>query len=495
MNIRKILNRYLFLCTFLLLCNRHGWTQSPASLAQVEFHSSNAQLNETFLWAKGQALAYVRPGADVIGPWYEAALPGRNAFCMRDVSHQAEGAAVLGLFAANRNMLSRFAESSAASRKWAAFWEIDGMGMPSVADYRSDSDFWFTLPANFDVLDAMVRMWRWTGEDRYRDDPRLQLFYRETLTGYIQQWQLDPAVILTRQRIANRPHTKGEFNASRGIPSYTEDSEDFILGTDLLAAEYRAIRSYAEIAVLARDKDLSKRLRKSADKIQNILETTAWSQTEGHFNGLIRKDRSGFGSGDTLALYFNAIQNPSHVQGALDYVSNPSYWTKINIEAESYLPEVLFRYGRPSAGQVLFDLAAPNKLRREYPEVSYTIVAAIICGAMGIEPAHAGESIDVQTLPQPLMHTDALSVSSLRIKNNLLEISNEGSVRARLFNREGPALRWRAEFEGTVERLRVNGRLVRAHHVSSAGGTHLSSTIVTVQPGQYAVVSVERIAE
>jgi hypothetical protein len=156
---------------------------------------------------------------------------------MRDVSHQAEGAAVLGLFAANRNMLSRFAESAAASRKWAAFWEIDGMGMPSAADYRSDADFWFTLPANFDLLDAMVRMWRWTGDKRYRDDPRLQLFYRETLTDYIQQWQLDPAVILTRQRIANQPQSKGEFSASRGIPSYTEDSEDFILGTDLLAAE------------------------------------------------------------------------------------------------------------------------------------------------------------------------------------------------------------------------------------------------------------------
>jgi hypothetical protein len=366
------------------------------------------------------------------------------------------------------------------------------MGMPSAADYRSDADFWFTLPANFDLLDAMVRMWRWTGDKRYRDDPRLQLFYRETLTDYIQQWQLDPAVILTRQRIANQPQSKGEFSASRGIPSYTEDSEDFILGTDLLAAEYRAIRSYSEIAVLARDKDLSKRLRKSADKIQNILETTAWSRAEGHFNGLIRGDQSGFGSGDTLALYFDAIRNARHAQGALDYVSNPAYWKQVNVEAESYLPETLFKYGRTSAAyQVLFDLAAPNKLRREYPEVSYAIVGAIICGAMGIEPGNAGESIDVKTLPQPLAQSDLLSVSSLRIKNSLLEITSAGSLQTRLTNREGPRLRWKAEFEGEFERLRVNDRLVYAHHEKVSGGTVISSTVVTVQPGQYAVVSAD----
>jgi len=31
-----------------------------------------------------------------VGYWYEAALPGREAFCMRDVSHQSIGAETLG---------------------------------------------------------------------------------------------------------------------------------------------------------------------------------------------------------------------------------------------------------------------------------------------------------------------------------------------------------------------------------------------------------------
>jgi hypothetical protein len=114
------------------LWSLQAWAQKAAPLSSLEFHSSNNSLNESFRWAKQQALGYVRPGPDSIGPWYEAALPGRNAFCLRDVSHQALGAAALGLFEANRNMLDRFAESAAASRNWAAYWEIDGKGTLAV---------------------------------------------------------------------------------------------------------------------------------------------------------------------------------------------------------------------------------------------------------------------------------------------------------------------------------------------------------------------------
>jgi hypothetical protein len=51
----------------------------------LEFASSDTALVEGFRWAKAQALAY-RRDSPAIGPWYEAALPGRNAFCMRESS-------------------------------------------------------------------------------------------------------------------------------------------------------------------------------------------------------------------------------------------------------------------------------------------------------------------------------------------------------------------------------------------------------------------------
>jgi hypothetical protein len=193
------------LTVVLLACSSLAAAQQPAS-SPLGFTSSNKSLQQSFEWAKKQALTYSRSGAENTGPWYEAALPGRrNAFCMRDVSHQTKGAAVLGLYAANRNMLCRFAQSAAKVRDWAAYWENDGNGRPSPADY----DFWFNLPANLDVLDATVRMWRWTGDDTYRDDPAFHRFFRITMGDYISAWQLTPKTILKRPRIANQHQTEG----------------------------------------------------------------------------------------------------------------------------------------------------------------------------------------------------------------------------------------------------------------------------------------------
>lgn len=475
-----------------LLCVACARAQPAEPQSNLEFHSSNPNLNETFNWAKQRALGYASVTTGTIGPWYEAALPGRNAFCMRDVSHQTEGAAALGLFAANHNMLRRFAASTAASRDWAAFWEIDADGKPSTFDYVSDDDFWFNLPANFDLLDAAVRMWRWTGDDTYQDDPQFQRFFRTTLSDYIERWQLQPVSILARQRILNRKLSKGKFVDSRGIPSYTEGTADFIVGADLLAAEYRAIRSYAEIAVGPQDKALSAQIQRSAGQLQRILEKVVWIPQQRHFYGRIRGDRSGAGSGDTLVLYFGAVKDSERIRGALDYVANPKYWRQINIEEETYIPIVLFRYGRSAdAYKVLFDMTRPDKPRREYPEISYAAVAAIVSGAMGIEPSGAGDNFDVRTLARPLESTDDLAVTSLQIKKNILDIKHTGRETTSIVNRRGPALRWKAEFAGTCGRMRVNGKPVRGIPDSLPGRVRLCSVVVEIPAGSSATATMQ----
>jgi hypothetical protein len=480
----------LALWVFLLLCVAGVRAQQAEPLSNLEFHSSNSTLDESFKWAKQQALDYVSARTGTIGPWYEAALPGRNAFCMRDVSHQTEGAAALGLFAANHNMLGRFAASATASRDWAGFWEIDGDGKPSTFDYVSDDDFWFNLPANFDVLDAAVRMWRWTGDDTYQDDPQFQRFFRATLSDYVERWQLQPASILARQRIANRRLSKGKFVDSRGIPSYTEGTADFTVGADLLAAEYRAIRSYSEIAVGPQDKALSAQMQRGAGQLQRILEKIVWVPEERHFYGRIRGDRSGAGSGDALVLYFGAAKDSERIRGALDYVANPKYWGQINIEEETYVPIVLFRYGRSAdAYKVLFDMTRPDKPRREYPEVSYAAVAAIVSGAMGIEPSRAGDNFDLRTLALPLDSTDDLAVTSLQIRKNILDIKHTGRATTSIVNRQGPALRWKAEFAETCGRMRVNDKPVRGIRDSLPGGVPLCSTIVAIPAGSSGTVT------
>lgn len=476
------------MAAFLLACSASTAAQQPLVSSPLAFTSSNASLQRSFKWAKEQALAYARPASGAIGPWYEAALPGRNAFCMRDVSHQTEGAAALGLYAANRNMLDLFAQSIAKSRDWAAYWEIDVKGHPSSADYVSDNDFWFNLPANFDVLDAATRMWRWTGDDSYRNDPTFQRFFRVTMTDYMRTWQLTPDTILTRPRIANQRQTKGRFVDSRGIPSYTEESKDFIFGTDLLASEYRAIESFQEIASTNADRKLAHQMQPTADAIQGLLERIAWSKTQQHYFGTIHKDLSGSGSGDALVLYFRASKDPAQIRGALDFISSPNYWKHINIEAESYLPLTLFRYGRTGAAyQILDNLSSPQKDRRAYPEVSYAVIAALVGGVMGVEPSHFGEPFDVRTLSR-LSAADRATLSEVAIRGNHLEITHIGQSQTRLKNNAGPPLRWRAAFLGRVDRLRVNGEFIAAKHSTLFGGAVISWVDVAVPPSAAVIV-------
>jgi hypothetical protein len=115
---------------------------------------------------------------DRVGPWYEAALLGRRAFCMRDVFHQVAGAQALGLSQHTQNMLHRLAENISASKDWCSYWEIDYLNHPAPVDYKNDSEFSYNLPANFDVFDACYRMYLWTGDRTYIEDPRVSKFLR-----------------------------------------------------------------------------------------------------------------------------------------------------------------------------------------------------------------------------------------------------------------------------------------------------------------------------
>ena len=165
--------------------------ESSPTRGAVELRSDHSGLNEGFEWARRTAMAYVRSG-DPVGPWFEAALPGRDAFCMRDVSHQAEGALALGLSEELLNMMRKFAASISDSRDWCGFWEIDRLDRPAPVDYRSDDDFWYNLPANFDVVQAGLRAWEWTGDTTWLTDPLLETFRRRTLIDYVERQKRIP---------------------------------------------------------------------------------------------------------------------------------------------------------------------------------------------------------------------------------------------------------------------------------------------------------------
>lgn len=99
---------------------------SNALSQEITLKSSDKELELAFEWATETAMNDVGNG-DPVGPWYEAALPNRESFCMRDVSHMSNGAYYLGL----KGMLGKFAKNIASSRDWCSCWEMDKNNNPS----------------------------------------------------------------------------------------------------------------------------------------------------------------------------------------------------------------------------------------------------------------------------------------------------------------------------------------------------------------------------
>jgi hypothetical protein len=470
-----------------------------AALNQLELNTPDSNLAAAFAWARQQARAYAFSG-DAVGDWYEAALPGREAFCMRDVSHQSMGAHALGLAPHTLNMLRAFAANISDSKDWCSYWEINRFGRPAPVDYQSDAKFWYDLPANFDVLDACFRMYLWTGDPRYLDDPAIQNFYDRTVSDYVERWALDIDHVMKRKRLMNirgEFEPRDKFEISRGIPGYEEGEKDFSVGVDLLAVEYAAFRGYSQMQALKGNFEMAVVYAAKAATVQNFVNTTWWDPKSGHFYDLLGDDGRLRGKNGVDVLYYGVAEDGAKAQGAVNDLlatikANPSG----QVELESHYPEVLYRYGEPDvAYSQIMDLARKGRDRQEYPEVSFSVVGAIVTGLMGINvempaPDQSAAQWDflkaaemtreallhgiapplewnyvetvVNTLPSLTKDTPWAEIRNVPVRANRITVHHEGNQKTTLTNQSGPALIWRATFLGSHPTLLVNGEAIKA---------------------------------
>jgi hypothetical protein len=342
-------------------------------------------------------------------------------------------------------------------------------------------------------------MYMWTGDADYIENPVFLDFYKHTVTDYIQRWQLQPDDVLSRQRIMNRRLETGKFVNSRGIPSYTEGRKDFSLGTDLLAAEYRALRWYGELLQMHGSATSAGEFDREAAGIAHILETKGWNAGEEHFNGFLRPDGQGFGPGDAFTLYFNAATAPQQRDAALKELERETREPDPGIEEQSYRPEIFFRYGVPEeAYNQILDLSRPDRKRREYPEVSYAVIGSMVTGMMGVgvlpvdkpdSRTLPGSWVVIQTLPRLSTHTSWAELDNLPIRQNVINIHHVRNQSSSITNVSGPAFTWRASFDGSARFLRVNGKKIRAREGKTEEGIAVAYTDISLYPGQTITVS------
>lgn len=461
------------ICTCLLL----GAGVTPESGAdpfqsKLQFTSSDQRLVQGFDWAKRQAEDYVFAG-DPVGLWYEAALPGRQAFCMRDTSHQAVGAQALGLAAWTHNMLYRFAENISASKDWCSYWEINRFNKPSPADYMSDETFWYDLPANFDVVDAAYRMYLWTGDPSYIHDPVFTNFYDRTMNEYVKRWQLGAGEVMTRERFPlplnadERLTLLEKEQIHRGIPGYNEGDHTYAVGIRLLTTEAAAFRDYAQIEQLRNDVAGSQEALKEATALSNLINNTWWDAKHDRFYELLNQNHQLEGNSALPVLYWNDVEPGPKMEGAVkDLLNIAQHNPPCYVEAESHFAEVLYRYGEPMAAyNTILGLTTPGHCRQAYPEVSYSVIGAITTGLMGVNmvPTGALRTLEVQTLPALTTQSSWAELGNLPIGRNLVTVRHNGNRETVFTNQNGPAILWRAAFPGTYSQLLVNGKPMPAH--------------------------------
>jgi hypothetical protein len=460
----------------------------------LQLNSSDSELQQGFEWAKHQALSYAHAGEDPVGPWYEASLPGRSAFCMRDVSHMSTGAQVLGLAAQNKNMLRRFAEGISPARDWCSYWEINKDNLPAPVDYKDDRHFWYNLPANFDVICTCYRMYLWTRDRAYLESPYLD-FYERSMTDYIRTWDRDNDGIPDQ-----RPSEK-----TRGIPTYVEDfSHPVAEGADLLASEYGAYRACAEIETLRNNQARALAFQTKALALRAYFNSTWWNpQTKNFYlaklpDGSFRSELTQtIGNSETeFILIFELPDGVEKIRAALrqllgnDVAKTHSPSQIGGVEGRSYLPGILYQYGEVElAYQKLAEMWDPHLARREYPEVSFTVVGNIVGGLMGIQPLNDPRGIEtLSSLPNEKIWVE---VANIPILGNRITVKHSGRSRTVLTNRSGSELIWRASFPGTHKQLMVNGVGLRAVQGQRLNHVQESYVRIPVGAGESTVAEIE----
>ena len=495
---------------FLLGCNAPeesiSKTNQEELTSDLEMLASDEALVKAFNWAKNKALSYAHDGSDPVGYWYEAALPNREAFCMRDVSHQVIGAEILGLSKHNFNMLQKFAENISPEKDYCSYWEINRQNKPAPVDYENDKDFWYNLPANFDVLSAAYRAYLWSGNKAYLEDPDLINFYELTIKEYVDHWDLGHDEILARDRSLNLPGAAEgasseaspegtRFGKHRGIPTYNEGGRgETILGIDMTASLISAYKSYSEMLKLSGEPGKAEEYLEKARSEQEFLDEFWWDRELREYRSIWYSDKTFdyFMVGDNQAFlhylyYFEAISDQEKITGLVEEYA--SKFDELIVELQSYLPIMFYENGKTAlATKMIIDLCGPGNQRRDYPENSFTVIEHLTRGLMGINVDAASNTFS--TLSRLEDNGSWVEMKNIPLLSGKVSVKHYGTSRTIVSNLDGQPLKWQVQVPGIHKFLYVNG----VRESCSPGekyGQQYSFCTVDLESGDQAAVSIE----
>ena len=452
------------------------------------FSSSDTALQTAFYRAKEMALLYKGKPGDPVGPWYESALPPRYAFCMRDVSHQSIPAEVLGMSAANKNMFTLFAKNISASKDWCSYWEINKWGKPAPADYRNDTAFWYNLPANFDILNACLNLYLWTGDKDYINNAVFKNFFSKSANGYIESWVLQPDSLLTRPANPNAGSSfniNDDFHRCRGLPSYTEGIRNIKVGIDMLASLYRGLLSYSEILKINGNAAEAKQVELRAISYQERIDKYWWDEASSRYNTFYSNSGAfGKNEGETFLLWFDALKDSTRKRKTIEHILTEKW----NVENMSYFPYLFYKNGYwNEAADYMLLLTDPKTERREYPEVSYGVILGLTNGLMGIQPDARFKRV------QTIYKTDTIKTSSIKnvpLLGTLISVTHS-LMQTEFSNTGNQPVIWRAAFYGSHDKIMIDGKEQKTLSAKDDAAKSFSYVDIKVNTGKTVTASIE----
>jgi hypothetical protein len=261
-------------------------------------------------------------------------------------------------------------------------------------------------------------------------------------------------------------------------------------------------RAYAHMMMLRGEETEAAKFSQEADEVRSFIETTWWDEQDRHFFTNLNQDYelSYFGPDHSIP-HWHGTDDEEKMRAVVDeLVEQVAETPSDRVEGLSHLAETLYRYGEH---EVAYDLLMRlmNSGRREYPEVSYTTVASVINGLMGIEleifpPEMAltmGYYVDkyVTTYPRLTDHTRWAEVENLSVRKNSISVRHEGLAKTTLTNTSGPSFIWKARFPGSFEELLIDGVATQATQEKLFAVDQQTSWVtLTVGPGESFTVSV-----
>jgi len=464
--------------------------------------SDNAIVVDAFAWAVRRALSLVQTGRRGVVdrherspgggdkpyvPCYWAGYLSRTAFYSRDFCHQASGAHLVGLERENRTMLQAFAGTATPERRGFPLWAINFDGSPFRLDWRNDEDFVREVPAVFELVELAWRLFRWTGDRFYVDDPILRAYGEQALGAFV------------RWHDGRRPNGIAEGDGSgdifSGSATYNEVHADHPLveAGDGVACQWAGTDAWARLLAARGDRRAKAMARRAAELRRHIH--TVWGVTP-NFPGWVRgydvdgRAWTDFGLENSWFLPMKGAVDPGrrteHLLDLIDRsVADPDTRPS-NLEAISYLPGVFFPWGRvETAWRWLRHLmTAPD---RSYPEISYTIVSHTVEGLCGVEPDMPRRR--VATCPRLPREIAWIEVEGIRIGDAALDVRLEGATGSSATLAKGTVpLVWEARLATDRPTLMVNGQRRPARRLTINGVRH-GAVDITLEIGKRATVS------